>query len=126
MKLVLTDFVTDRSLVTNLLSGTSLLPTLQALPASAVCTDCLHGLVTKLQVLIPTTSSSTASSIYSGVSSKCGATFVDGKLPAGLAEAGSSSGNSSVTSTPLNGASSLAVGGTAAFAVMLAGGALIF
>ncbi|GEM09771.1 hypothetical protein Rt10032_c09g3788 [Rhodotorula toruloides] len=104
---------------------------LQSIPSSAVCTDCAHGLVTKLgSALSNGTSSSTQSSVFGAVSSYCGSSFADGQVPSTLKEASSSSnssssGNSAVTSKSLSGAVSLGAGSWTAAGAALAGVAAI-
>ncbi|BGP08273.1 hypothetical protein JCM10049v2_004120 [Rhodotorula toruloides] len=100
--------------------------TLQSIPSSSVCTDCAHGLVTKLgSALSNGTSSSTESSVFGAISSYCGSSFADGQVPSTLKEASSSnsssSGNSAVDSKSLSGAVSLGAGSWKAAGAALAG-----
>ena len=94
--------------VTGLITGNTLVSTLNALPASQLCTDCAKGLVTNVRALVPANLTTTVNSAVSG---KCGAAFVDGRLPAGVAAASAtnSTGSGAVTSTPLSAGESLKV-----------------
>ncbi|KAL8276839.1 hypothetical protein RQP46_010770 [Phenoliferia psychrophenolica] len=119
------------SSVTSLLTGgtAGFATLLSTLPASTLCTDCTHALVSKLTVLAKDTSTSTSS--LSSVSSECGASFTDGTIPSTVQEgtsaaSSSASSTSAVTSTSLSGASTLVpgLGGAMAVAMVaaLAGG----
>ncbi|KAM0753677.1 hypothetical protein T439DRAFT_322565 [Meredithblackwellia eburnea MCA 4105] len=110
------------STVTSLLTDgvSSLTSLLSEVPASSLCTDCTHAMVSKLQVLASSTSTSSSSAL-SAVSSECGASFVDGSIPSTVQEASSSNSSSSasasasssksaVSSTSLSAAGRVSVG----------------
>lgn len=86
--------------------------TLTSIPSSAVCTDCSHALISELGPVFGANSSST---ITGAISSECGESFTDGKVPSTVEEktsSNSTSGNGgSVESNTLNAAGSLEVGG---------------
>lgn len=94
--------------VTGLITGNTLVPLLNSLPAAQLCTDCSKGLVTNIKALVP---ANMTTSVNSAVSGKCGASFVDGRIPAGVSAFSSNStgGPGAVTSTPLGAGESLRV-----------------
>lgn len=106
--------------ITSLISGNGLASMLNSLPASTLCTDCAHGIVTKAQVLVP---ASSASTLNGDVSGKCGASFVDGKVPSTVRPYSNSSNSSgsAVTSSSLSAGES--VGVQRVFAVSVVGAA---
>lgn len=99
--------------------------TLESLPAATFCTDCAHGLVTKLDAALSNgTSSSTASSLTGEVTSVCGQSFADGQVPSTLSE----STGSNKTTTTSNGVESSSLSGAPALGAGLwkaAGAALV-
>jgi len=82
----------------------SLESTLANVPASDICTDCNHAILTKASALI--TDSTDASSLSSAASKECGASFADGSVPATVQEASSTTTGTApaVSSSSLSGA----------------------
>ncbi|GAA6028206.1 hypothetical protein JCM8097_006915 [Rhodosporidiobolus ruineniae] len=75
-----------------------------SIPASAVCTDCSHALISKWGPIFGANSSDT---ITGSIAQTCGSSFNDGEVPTTVSEKSSSnstSGNGAVESTPLSGA----------------------
>ncbi|BGP40384.1 hypothetical protein JCM10449v2_004346 [Rhodotorula kratochvilovae] len=87
--------------------------TLESLGTTSYCTDCAHGLVTKLDAALSNgTSSADSSSLLGAVVSVCGESFADGQVPSTLSEATGSNSTivNGVESNSLNGAPSSSAG----------------
>lgn len=90
--------------------------TLQSLDAASFCTDCAHGLVTKLDAALSNSSSSSSdasSTLMSETAAVCGDSFTDGQVPSTLSEASGSNTTTTsngVESSSLNGAPGVGAG----------------
>lgn len=68
---------------------------LDSIPTSVYCTDCGHAIVTEALPIVQNVSSSDKSTFSKDVSDKCGASFVDGKLPSDISTVSNSSESTS-------------------------------
>ncbi|KDE08909.1 hypothetical protein MVLG_01004 [Microbotryum lychnidis-dioicae p1A1 Lamole] len=97
--------------ITEVLSLTSNLTSIESLPTAEACSDCNKALFTTLEPVITNASGTASSELKAGLSSKCGATFVNGMMPSSVStttgnattgSAATANGTTSTTSTSLS------------------------